>query len=252
MAIFKLTLFSLCALFLVVIAIILIKRYVHNEKTKNSIFIVMAIITVLIHYSAMFVHFYNGDFFIEDNLFLPVYPCNVMMWINFILIFLIGKKNKAFKILAEFSFWSGTICGFIGLCLNKNFLNTPLFSDYDILKGLLSHVTMIFCSVYLGTCGYVKIKTIDNFKSLLIGCVILALSSFVSDYILEQMGREAVNGMLLKPLEETPIANFYCISLAGAILFFVISTIYESYVYKEEAWFKTIRKREEKDERSLN
>ena len=111
---------------------------------------------------------------------------------------------------------------------------------------------MIFCSVYLGACGYIKIKTIDNFKSLLIGCVILALSSFVSDYILEQMGREAVNGMLLKPLEETPIANFYCISLAGAILFFVISTIYESYVYKEEAWFKTIRKREEKDERSLN
>ena len=252
MAITKLALFSLCSIFLIVLSIIAIRRYVHNEKIKNSIFIVMAIITVLLHYSGMFVHFYNGDFFIEDNLFLPVYPCNVMMWVNFVLIFLIGKKNKAFKVLAEFAFWCGTTCGLIGLCFNKNFLNDPYFSHYDSLKGLLSHATMIFCTVYLGFCGYIKIRTLDNLKSLLIGAVILIICSLGSDFILEQIGREPVNGMLLKPMEETPIANFYLISFAGLIIYLTISTIYEAIVYKEDVWYKTIRKREENNERSLN
>ena len=212
----------------------------------------MAILTVLLHYSSMFVHFYNGDFFIEDNMFLPVYPCNVMMWINVILIFLIGKRKKAFVVLSEFSFWCGTICGFVGLAFNKNYLNNSVFSDWDIMKGLLSHVTMLYCSIYLGTTGYVKIKTISNLKSLLLGASILMISSIVSDYILGLIGREPVNGMLIKPLESTPIVNFFTISLVGIILFLVITTIYETYVYKNDAWYKKIRRGEETDERSLN
>ena len=252
MAILKLALFSVCACLIITIGVVIVNKKVHSKKMKNSIFIIVAILTVLIHYSSMFVHFYNGDFFIEDNMFLPVYPCNVMMWINFILIFLIAKRNKAFEILAVFSFWCGTICGFVGLAFNKNYLNNPNFFDYDILKGLLSHVTMLYCSIYLGATGYIKIRTVNNLKSLLIGAFILVVCSYVSDLILEQIGREPVNGMLLKPLEETPIASFYTISFVGLILFMLITTIYENYVYKDEAWFRTIRKKEENDERSFN
>ena len=86
----------------------------------------------------------------------------------------------------------------------------------------------------------------------LIVTFILVVCSYVSDLILEQIGREPVNGMLLKPLEETPIASFYTISFVGLILFMLITTIYENYVYKDEAWFRTIRKKEENDERSFN
>lgn len=252
MAIFKLTLFSLCSLFLIALGILIVKRYVHKEKTRNSIFIIMAVLTVLLHYSSMFVHFYNGDFFIEDNMFLPVYPCNVMMWNNFILIFLIGKKKKAFVVLSEFSFWCGSICGFIGLAFNKNFLNNPVFTDWDILKGLLSHITMLYCSIYLGALGYIKIKTINNLKSLGLGALILLVCSVVSDYILGLIGREPVNGMLVKPLESAPIVNFFTISILGAIIFLIITTIYETYVYKNDAWYKKLKNGEEKDERSFN
>ena len=247
----KLTIFSVICLLIVIIIMCIIKKYEKNEKRLDLYFIISSILTVLIHYSVLIVKFRNGDYFIEDNLFLPVYPCNVMMWVNLVLCFLIIKKGKAFNILATFSMYVGTMCGIIGLCFNTNFLNTPYFSDYSILKGLLSHVTLIFSSLYLGLFGYIKINTLKNLKGLLIGAIILALSSVVSMQVLTKMNREPVNGMLIKPLAEAPYVNFYMICLVGLILYLIFTSIYEAIVYKDDAWFRNIKEREE-NERDFN
>ena len=247
----KLIIFSVICLLIVIIIMCIIKKYEKNEKRLDLYFIISSILTVLIHYSVLIVKFRNGDYFIEDNLFLPVYPCNVMMWVNLVLCFLIIKKGKAFNILATFSMYVGTMCGIIGLCFNTNFLNTPYFSDYSILKGLLSHVTLIFSSLYLGLFGYIKINTLKNSKGLLIGAIILALSSVVSMQVLTKMNREPVNGMLIKPLAEAPYVNFYMICLVGLILYLIFTSIYEAIVYKDDAWFRNIKEREE-NERDFN
>ena len=247
----KLTIFSVISLLLVISIMCVIKRFEKNEKRLDLYFIISSILTVLIHYSVPIIKFRNGDYFIEDNLFLPVYPCNVMMWVNLVLCFLIIKKGKAFKILATFSMYVGTVCGIIGLCFNANFLNTPYFSDYSVLKGLLSHVTLIFSSLFIGLFGYIKIDTIKNLTPLLIGAVILILCSIISDKILVLMGRQAINGMFLKPAEDYRFASFYTISLAGLVLYFIFTSIYEGLRYKEEAWFRRIGNKEE-NERDFN
>ena len=247
----KLTIFSVISLLVIILIMCVIKKYENNEKRLDLYFIISSILTVLIHYSSLIVRFRNGNYFIEDNMFLPVYPCNVMMWINLVLCFLITKKGKAFEILATFSMYCGTMCGIVGLCFNANFLNNPSFSDYEILKGLLSHVTLIFSSLYLGLFGYIKINTLKNLKGLLFGAIILALSSVVSMQILTKMNREPVNGMLLKPLADKPYVNFYMICLVGLILYLIFTSVYEAIVYKEDAWFRNIREREE-NERDFN
>ena len=247
MPILKLLIFSLMSFLAIFLLMLIIKRSVKNEKKYDIFFIISAILTVLIHYSELIVKFKNGDYFIEDNLFLPVYPCNVMMWINLILCFLMIKKGKAFDLLASFSLYAGTMCGIIGLCFNANYLNNPNLADYGILKGLLSHVTLIFSSLYLGLFGYVKVKTFNNLKGLLLGAVIFFLCSVGSDYILGKMGREAVNGMFIKPLEGHPFVNFFTISLLGLVLYLIITSVYEAICYKEDAWFRNVRKENENE-----
>lgn len=240
----KLFIYSFILLAIAFVIIKIVKKNVHDQRTLDKIFIIGALTTLLLHYSSMFVDFANGNYYIEDNMFLPVYPCNVMMWINVLLCFLIIKKGPLFSTFSTISFYLGTGCGLIGLCFNKNFLNNPFLNDYDILKGLLSHAAMIFTSYYLGAFNYVRIKTFSNLKDLIIGMIILALCSAVSDKILVAIGREAVNGMLLTPLSDYPIANFYMISLAALIVFIVVTSIYEGIVYKDNAWYKTIARKD--------
>ena len=247
----KLSVFSIVSLIIIILIMCVIKRFEKNEKRLDLYFIISSILTVLIHYSGLIVKFRNGDYFIEDNLFLPVYPCNVMMWVNLALCFLIIKKGKAFRLFATFSMYVGTVCGIIGLCFNTNFLAYPHFSDYSVLKGLLSHVTLIFSSLYIGLFGYIKIDTIKNLPALLIGACLLILCSVVSNQILILMGRDIVNGMFLRPNAEYPFASFYTISLVGLALYFAFTTIYEALRYKEDAWFRRIGKKEE-NERDFN
>ena len=180
---------------------------------------------------------------LESTMFLPVYPCNVMMWINLIICFLISKRGKVFKVLSEFSFFAGSICAFVGLSFNINFMNNPNLLDYDIFKGLISHVTLIFSSIYLFVMGYVKVDTIHNTISCIIGAVIFVLCGLYSSFILKQLGREDANSMFLKaPYENMPFFNFFTISLIGLIILLTITTLYEAKFYgKDSIWYNKIK-----------
>lgn len=142
------------------ILLVICGKRVKNDRTKNRILKFFAILTVVIHYSNLWVDYFlnGGTATIENNHILPVYPCNVIMWMLLTASLLQNKKCLLFQLLSEFCFYGGTICGIIGIAFNANFGNTPTLADYDILKGLLSHSTMLFGCIYMLVGGFIKIR----------------------------------------------------------------------------------------------
>ena len=105
-------LYMLISGLLTAVLLVLARRYIKNETTKNYILKFFAILTVVIHYSNLWVDFFvsGGNATIENNHILPVYPCNVVMWMLLIASLLQNKKRLLFQLLGEFCFYVGTVC----------------------------------------------------------------------------------------------------------------------------------------------
>lgn len=243
----KLLLFTLASFIFLFIVLFLSKRYIKKKKTRDLMILISAIVTIIIHYSIiLFDYFMGNPIQIDNTMYLPVYPCNVMMWVALV-IGVINKDGKVFSYLSEFMAFAGTICGVIGLGFNTNFLNNPDFSDYSILKGLLSHVTLLYSSLYLFVMGYIKVDTIHNLISVSIGGLIYVICGVYSRIMLKALNQEMVNTMFLDFNPENPIENFFVIALLGFIILVVIGSIYETIFFEEEnRWYHKLRKRREK------
>ena len=61
--------------------LVLFGKFVKEQKSKERILKFFAILTVAIHYSSLWVDYFTngGEATIENNMILPVYPCNVVM-----------------------------------------------------------------------------------------------------------------------------------------------------------------------------
>ena len=198
--------------------------------------------------SSIYVDFFNnnGQAIIENNLILPIYPCNIVMWLLVIVAFMKNKESKLFNHVAEFTFIGGTLCGVIGVLFNINFLNNPDFKDYDILKGLLSHSVMIFGTVYIYLFKYIKLDVIRTTKSIIFGLLMFTCIGLVINTLYRIFGLESVNAMFMEsnPFENLPFINFFTIGVFGVLLSFVGLNIYEIITLdKEDRWITKIRKK---------
>ena len=115
---------------------------------------------MLIHISDLWVDYLKsgGYVYVGSVHIFPMYPCNIIMWMLLIAAFTENKKGRFFKLVAEFCFTIGTVCGAIGILLNMNFAANPTLLDYGVLKGLLSHSTMLFGCIYLFVGRYVRLN----------------------------------------------------------------------------------------------
>lgn len=234
--------FCLIAFSCIFVSLGLCKKYLKKEKSKDMVFIIVSILTVLIHYSGLVYHaFTDGEIDLENNLYLPVYPCNVIMWecttISFLM--LIKKKNSnLFNVFVDFVFLIGTVCGIVGLCANANFLNHPSLKDYDILRGLLSHVTLIFTCLYLNKMDYFKRNSINNFISITIGLCIFFFCGVYSNYVSALLGDNDINSMYVKepPLEQYPFINIYTVIPTFLLAYLIIIIIKEKKIKEKEEY----------------
>lgn len=218
-------------------------RLAKTEKSKNKILKFFAIITVVIHYSNLWVDYFafGGEATVENNHILPVYPCNVVMWMLLVAALMQNKKRLAFQMLGEFCFWVGTVCGVVGIVLNVNFDNTPTLADYDVLKGMLSHSTMLFGCLYMRTGGFIRIRTF-NAVSVASGLGVFVLCGMVVNKLYEHFGMEAPDGMFLKSNPYMPVSPIVLGVVAVALLFIGLS-IWELRLPKEERWYSKLKLR---------
>lgn len=214
--------------------------YVQDDKHRNNILKFSAIITVAIHYSNLWVDFFvsGGNASIENNHILPVYPCNVVMWMLLIAALLRDKKGLPFQLLGEFCFYGGTICGVIGIVLNANFGNTPTLADYDILKGLLSHSTMLFGCLYMLVGRFIRIR-VFNVVSVTAGLSCFVLCGLAVNSLYEHFGMEPPDGMFLKSNPYMDVSPIVLGAWAIAFLFCALS-LWELRLPKEERWYAKI------------
>lgn len=240
----KLLIFSVIMMGIIIVSLIICHKKITNQDTKDSILKLFALLTVIIHYSSLWVDYLTtGVAKVENTMLLPIYPCNVCMWLLLILAFKKNKETFMGKSLMEFLAIGGTLCGLIGLFANEIFLSNPDFSDYDSLKGLLSHSTMIFGTLFILTQGYISIRTISLTMSTAIGLIIFVIDGIFVNTLFALFSLDSVNSMYLLefPLD-IPGINSLSLGILGLCIIFILSTIYEIiHLEKEERWYYKVK-----------
>lgn len=228
------------------ITFILCRLFIKHENKKDVVLKIAAILTLIFHYSPLYVdYFTTGTAEISDTMILPVYPCNVAMWLLVIVAFVKNKKSKFFRILATSTFYLGMLGGIIGIAFNEIYNNNPTLADWDVLNGLLSHVTLMLGCGYVLVGKYIQIR-VANVFALFCGGVFLLADGFVVIGLHKLFGIECVNCMYLlgPPFEDLPWLNVYVIGASVLVLSFVVTAIIEQIVLSsEERWYNKFKRR---------
>lgn len=222
----------------------LMHKHLKTEDKKYAALKFFAIITVIIHFSSLWVDFFStGSAEVENAMLLPIHPCNVCMWLLVISAFAKKKDTLAYRILTEFTFLGGCVCGFIGILLNVNYDLNPSLLNYNVLKGLLSHSTMIIGCAYLAISGIVKIR-VRNVASVAAGFLLFGIDGFVINTLYAIFKLKTCNSMYLleAPYENMPWLITPVIGLMGVTLTFIVTALYEQiFLPPSERWYKHIK-----------
>ena len=243
----KLLIYTLVSFIIISIGLILCRKFIKDEKGKYKVLKISAIATVIMHYSSLWVDFFSTkEAIVENNMLLPVYPCNIIMWLLVVCAFFKNKEIKIYNHFVEFTAIVGSFCGIVGIAINENFLSTPDFLDYDILKGLLSHTIMLFGTLYLFVMGKVKISVKNNMLSIFYGMLLFAICGGIVNLLYYAFDLGEVNAMymLYPPFENLPFVNFYTIGIGSLLVMFIFSSTYEMVTLKkEERWYYKLRRK---------
>ncbi|MBE7082760.1 MAG: hypothetical protein E7378_03705 [Clostridiales bacterium] len=233
---------------IIIATLIICYKFVKQEKHKNLILKIASILTVAIHFSSLYVdYFTTGKAEVESVMLIPIYPCNIVMWLLLILAFMKNKQGKAFKGLAVFSFYLGMTGGLVGLLCNEIYASDPNMADWGVLKGLVSHVVLIFNSLYLLVGGYIKIR-VKNVISVAIGLCGMIVEGGIVIGLYKLCNLDPPNSMYLleSPFASAPWINPYLIGVVALVLVFVIGSIVEQIALKkEDRWYKKIKEKKQ-------
>lgn len=219
-----------------------------NGKEKKELFLKwVAIITVILHYSNIWVQYFgNGGSTdgLEGSHLFPIYPCHIMMWLLFIASFIKNKEGTLFTMLAEFCFWSGIICGSIGIILNENYANTPSLADWGVLKGLLSHSTLIIGCIYMRVGGFIKIR-VFNVLSVAAGLCVFLADGIFANWLYKVCGLPEVNAMYLlySPYPSVPWLSPMLMGVVACTILFIVLALYELHFPEEERWYNKAKEK---------
>ncbi len=236
---------------IVSVGLILANFFVFKTQKKRDILLkVSAIATVILHFSSLYVDFFTyGTATIEETQLLPIYPCHVIMWTLLISALYRNKESKVFRVIAEFTFYIGMVGGIIGIMFNENYANTPSLYDWDILKGLLSHSTMLIGCACLLTNGHVKIR-VRNVISVAIGLMLLLVDGYTVIGLYNHFGLTPPNCMYLleNPFPNLPWFNTALIGIVGVVIVFAITSIFEKFALEpKDRWYNKFRHHEEEE-----
>ena len=209
-----------------------------KARDKRDLFLKLsAVLTVVIHESDLWVEYLcsGGNAYVGSTHIFPMYPCNIIMWMLLFVAFLENKEGRLFRLGAEFCFIVGAFAGAIGILLNENFAANPTLADYSVLKGLLSHSTMLFGCLYLYFGGYVR-PGISSTLSLLFGFGIFVACGLGVNALFAAFGIESPDGIWIGGVPYIGVSSVVLGSLFVALYFgaFALSDLRRP---REERWY---------------
>lgn len=251
-------LYMLISTFAIVGLLILFKVFIKQQERKDKILKFIAVVTVILHFSSLYVDYFTYGFAeVDSTMILPIYPCNIVMWLLVIVAFYKNKNSKIYKVLAESSFYIGIAGGILGIALNEAYASTPSLANWGVLKGLLSHSTMLLGCIYLLVGDYIKIR-VDNVISMFFGMSLLLVDGVFMIELFKYFELDPPNTMFLleMPFDNVPKwFNTWTIGILALVLVFVITSIYEMVsLNKEDRWYNRMIVKNEgvnEDERSI-
>lgn len=227
----------------------LCSKFVKDQGKKDKILKLAAILTVIIHYSVLYVDYFStGTAEVENTMLLPIYPCNVAMWLLLIVAFMKNRRGKLYTVLSEFTFYLGIVGGVIGIVFNEIYIGNPNLADYDVLNGLLSHSTLLFGSIYLLVGNYINIR-VTNVNSVFCGLMLLLIDGISIITLYRIFGMESPNCMYLleNPFPQFKWFNTFVLGALGLALVFVITCIYEQIALPESnRWYTKLKESKER------
>ncbi len=221
-------------------------QFCKTEKSKCIAIKFFALITVIIHYSSLWVYFLTtGSATVESTMLLPLYPCNICMWLLLITAFAKKRENFAYRSVSEFVFWAGCVCGIVGIVFNEQYAIHQSLSNYYVLKGLLSHSTMILGSALLAIFGIVRIR-VKNVLSVALGLLLFLIDGAAMNALYAYFELPPCNSMYLiqAPFSDLPWIKTSVIGSIALVTTFVLSALYEQFfVPKNERWYRLMKRR---------
>ena len=243
----KLMIYSGMVFLVIIVSLIMIKKNIKDKEKKDNILKIFSLVTVFFHYSNLWVEYFStGQAYVSSTMLLPIYPCNICMWLVLIYAFTKNKESYVLKNMGEFLAFIGTFCGVVGLVANEIFLNNPTFLEYSSIQGLFSHTTMIFTTTFILTQGYIKTDALKVTVSTTLGLLLFAVDGLFINTIMKVFRLPEVNSMyMLEFPVDIPGINFFTLGLLGIIVVFLIGTLYEVlFLKKENRWYSKINKKE--------
>ncbi len=223
-------------------------KLLKTQKSKDRFLLLFAVITVVIHFSSLYVTFFKtGEAEVESSMLLPIYPCNIAMWLTLIAASIKNKQSRAYKPISEFAFYLGVLGGVIGLLFNDIYASDPNLASWDVLKGMLSHSTMLVACLYLLVGGYIKIR-VNNTVSVFFGLVMMIVLGYtlLGAYSIANIDPPNIMFLVEPPLDGVKWINTWTIGIAGLIVAFLITAAYEQIALKkEERWYAAFRRNED-------
>lgn len=228
----KLLLFNLALTALILLGLWFVAKHVKKDRTKNILLAAVAIFTVLFHYSAFGFSFFGGAgdalAYLKENpnLILPIYPCNLVMWLALVFGFLKNKHSKFANFVADYLFWFGVLSTLVGMFANVDFIRNPTFADYENIKSVGAHATLLFNVLLLPLFGYVSTDLKRNMKSILIAILGMWVVGGYCNLLFSALASPEVaydvNSMFLlhSPFDGLPFLTYPVIALIAIPLYF--------------------------------
>ena len=250
----KLMLFNVILVVFIVLGLILVKKLAKSERAQNIIFFGAAIFTILFHYSAFLYNVFGSGSAIEylrngaSNLILPIYPCNVVMWSALIFALLKNKKSKVGAFFADFMFWFGIFSTLVGMFANMDFVKNPTLANFENVKSIVAHATLLFNVLLLPVFGYIKINVKRNMSNMVIAILIMGVIGVYCNLLFNVLSSEAaayeINSMFLihSPFKGLPFLKFPVIALIALPLYFITFVICDLFAHKKGERFYNKKK----------
>ena len=240
----KLMIFNFILIVLITLGLWLVKKCVKRARTQNIILCVAAVFTILFHYSSFIYKLISGGNAIEylsenPNLILPIYPCNVVMWTALLFALLKNKKSGLGIFLADYLFWFGLISTLVGMFANVDFINNPTLADYENIKSISAHATLLFNVLLLPLFGHIRIDVKRNIKSIIFSIFVMAAIGCYCNLIFYALASEAaaydINSMFLihSPFEGVEFLTYPVISLIAVPIYFTVFVICDLCFHKK-------------------
>lgn len=240
----KLLVFNLILIAITALGLWLIKKYVQRERTKNVILLVAAVVTILFHYSSYLIKLITGGDAMEylsgtPNLILPIYPCNVVMWSALIFGFLRNKRSKLGAFFADYLFWFGIVSTLVGMFANVDFIKNPTLADYENVKSIAAHATLLFNVLLLAVFGYVRINVKRNLINIVLSVLGMAVIGGYCNLVFHALVSEAraydVNSMFLihSPFEGLDFLTYPVIALIAIPIYFLVFVVCDLIAHKK-------------------